>query len=150
MEQNANVIANLGNFSGSGLEHDIDGKKLRFKLVDQSVKAALENKLITKAKQLLKNEKIQLTDDEFKLAWESHSEAVVSGKYSFGSKTMQNFLGTPQGIATLLSICSNEPLEYWEDTLLQNPLDCSLLIKQLLDLSFPKLKKNLETADQSD
>ena len=149
MEQNANVIANLGNF-GSGLEHEIDGKKLKFKLVDQTVKAALENRLISKAKQLLKNEKVQLSDDEFKLAWESHSEAVVSGKYSFGSRTMQQFLGTPTGIATLLAISSGESQEYWEDALLQNPLDCSLLIKQLLDLSFPQLKKNLEKADQSD
>lgn len=149
MEQNPNVIANLGNF-GSGLETEIDGKKLKFKLVDQSVKAALENKLVLKAKLLLKNEKIQLSDDEFKLAWESHSEAVVSGKYSFGSRTMQSFLGTPHGIATLLSICSSESLEFWEDTLLQSPLDCSLIIKQLLDLSFPKLKKSLEMTDQND
>jgi len=63
---------------------------------------------------------------------------------------MQQFLGTPTGIATLLAISSGESQEYWEDALLQNPLDCSLLIKQLLDLSFPQLKKNLEKADQSD
>lgn len=147
MQPNANVTANLGNF-GPPFEHEISGKKIKFKFIDQSVKAALEQKLIGKAKMLLKNEKNQLTDDEFKLAYESHAEACVSGKYSFGSKTMQNFLQTPNGIAMLLSICSGEPQEYWEYTLTDDPLECSLLIKKLLDLSFPSLKKIQQQQEQ--
>jgi hypothetical protein len=141
----ANHAPNLG----LPVEHEIGGKAYKFSLITQAVKAGLEQKLTNKAKALLKSEKAQMSDDEYKLAYEAHAEAVVSGKYSFGSKVMQNFLATPSGIATLLSICSNQPVEHWEGVLLEEPLECSIAIKMLLDQSFPSLKKIQQEADQN-
>ena len=140
-EVNGNVSNNLGN-SGAPIQIKIGNHEVVAKYIDQKVKSGLEQMLIKRAKEDLHKQKTDMSDDEFATVYSNISDRIISGYYSFGSKLSQNWLQTINGIASLLSICTNvNRTEDWETLLLEYPLESNMLLKGIMDGSFPNLHR---------
>ena len=140
MQPSSYVGANLGN-SGSPIEFEINGKKLKVKLIDQRVKSALEQALTTKARALLNADKDYMSDAEYSLAYGSFSDKVVTGAYAFSNRLCQQWLPTVPGLSQILFHCAGVPLDSSEDMLLNFPVETGALIRIIMENSFPNLKR---------
>lgn len=135
-----NVGPNLGN-AGNPIESEIGGQKVRLRYIDQRVKAALEQALVTKARNLLKEDKAEMSDEEYAVAYGAYSDRIVAGHYAFSNRMCQNWLPTVEGLSHILHICGNIPLQKAESMILEYPLEVGTLIRLVMESSFPNLNR---------
>ena len=133
-----NITKNLGN-AGPALMTNIAGHDIACKLIDQKVKARLENILIERAKNDLRNEKDSLDSDEYLAALSDLRDKKITGHYSFGGAVMQNWLRSIDGISQVLGVCSNLGPDIWAELIISDSLEVNMLLQEILDNSFPDI-----------
>jgi len=140
MDASANVSTNLGN-AGQPLQVTLGDKIITAKFIDQSVKSKIEQMLIKRAKDNLSKEKDSFTDEEFALAYGSISDKIICGNYAFGGKVCQAFLTTLDGVAYLLHCVTGVSVEECGNLIAEHAFEINILLKNVLDGSFPFLQK---------
>lgn len=144
----ATITKNIGN-SGPALMTNIGGFSIACKLIDQKVKARLENILVERAKKDLKEDRDNLDQEEYILALSNLRDKRITGEFSFGSNLMRNWLRSIDGIAQLLATCSNVSAENWSQLIISDSLEVNMLVQELMDNSFPEISEAKKKAQEA-
>jgi len=138
----ASVHANLGNAAGPQ-PFKIKDREFHYSLLDQAAKAKLEGVLKCRARELLKQDKDFMSDEEYGIAYSVYHEKALTGSYTFGSKAFKDWFKTQDGIANVLYVCTGIAVSEWGTILQDSPGEVAELIGLIMDISFPNWRATL-------
>lgn len=138
----ASVHANLGNAAGPQ-PFMLGDKQIHYTLLDQAAKAKLEGILKCRAREILKQDKDFMSDEEYGVAYGVYHEKALTGAYTFGSRAFKDWFKTQDGIANILQVCTGVPTDEWGKYLQENPTEVAELIGLIMDISFPNWRATL-------
>lgn len=109
MDVKGSVGANLG----LPFTDTFQGKEITVALLDQQRQAQLEDKLVSKRRAMILQEKMLLSDGEFGAIYSAFSNEVLTSQFSFGTELMGKWLKTFQGMAGVLEVCTGIGSDVW-------------------------------------
>lgn len=109
METKASVGPNLG----LPFSEEFQGKTIQVELLTQQKQSQLEDKLISKRRAMILQEKMLLSDGEFGAIYSAFSNEVLTSQFSFGTELMGKWLKTFPGMSTVLEACTAIPADVW-------------------------------------
>lgn len=137
MEVKGSVGPNLG----LPFTEVFQGKDLKVSLLDQARQAALEDKLISKRRAMILQEKMLLSDGEFGAIYSSFSNEVLTSQFSFGTELMGKWLKTYPGMAGVLEVCTGLDAGLWlsilKDPNHEDHLAATTILSRIWADSFP-------------
>jgi hypothetical protein len=89
---------------GSPITAEIGGKAYTVQLIRQKTKAALEQACKAQVRAEIMQDKANLTDEEFKLAYGAFLDRVGAGEFSFGGATHRKWMESPAGLFALTGL----------------------------------------------
>jgi len=135
------VKASVGPNLGLPFTEVFQGKDITVALLDQAKQAQLEDKLISKRRAMILQEKMLLSDGEFGAIYSTFSNEVLTSQFSFGTELMGKWLKTFPGMAAVLEVCTGIEAAIWLSAL-KNPsspdhLEASTILSRIWADSFP-------------
>lgn len=134
------VKASVGSNLGLPFTDVFQGKEIKVRLLDQEVQAILEDKLISKRRQMLLKDKLLLSDSEFGAIYSAFSNEVLTSQFAFGGELMGKWLKTFQGMGAVLEQCTGiqAPWEFiLKDPTNSDHLAATTILSRIWADSFP-------------
>lgn len=139
----SSVSENLGGHAAP-ITTTINGKEYTFSLITQKIKSIIERIIQDRARKELMNDKNDLGDEEFKLAYGAYLDRVGAGAFTFGGPICRAFLQSVSGLECMVKTLANISADEASILVMNYPDQVGPVVSQVFSESFRQARVTAE------